>query len=382
MKNFLFRCYLRWMKFLCVFTGMVDSKVVILNGAGRSGSNGYVFYKWMLLNHPEMKTVLVEPWPSSHLSWATWQEIASARWIITTHQPFKVKKHQINIQLWHGVPLKRMGTMANNTKRRDNQRNEKLWHTTADCVASSSDWYETLMSSCMGIESRKYRKIGFPRLDALKHPIISRDELLKDLFKAENVAPKAKIGIYMPTFRYEMESADIMEQIKAGNFFAFADFDGAALNQALKEQNTYLIVKLHPWEMRLFDNLASHYSNIAFLNNDYLNEHDYDLYELLGDTDFLMTDFSSIYFDYLLLDRPIIFIDNYLDQYEKTRGLLMGPYAEITPGIKAGSQAEVLAAINQPDSAHWQAERKRWRQLTQQVEGDYCQNLFDYMMRP
>ena len=378
MKSFLFRLYLAWMSFLARFTTMENNNVVILNGSGRSGSNGYAFYKWLQLNHPEYNVTLVEPWPSSHLKWKTWQKIGAARYVITTHQPFKVRKHQINVQLWHVVPLRRMGIMANNTKRRDNRRNEKLWHKNADIVASSSDLYESLMSACMAIETKKYRKLGFPRLDLLAKPVISKKQLLADLFKTED--DQAQIGIYMPTFRYELEDKSIMEKIKERNFFAFRDFDVEKLNTELKKRHQYLIVKLHPYEMRLFANFKSSYSNIAFMNNDYLFDHNYDLYELLGDTDFLMTDFSSIYFDYLHLNKPIVFVTNFLEQYEKTRGLLMGPYAEITPGICVNSEDELIRNLDQLDNQQIANRRLYWLHLTNQVHGDsYCENVFKYM---
>ncbi|MGQ5708901.1 CDP-glycerol glycerophosphotransferase family protein [Lactobacillus sp. PSON] len=380
MKSFLFRLYLSWMKFLSRFTTMEDNNIVVLNEAGRSGSNGYIFYKYLQLNHPEYNVTLVEPWPSSHLNWKTWQKIGAAKYIITTHQPFKARKGQINVQFWHGVPLKRMGIMANNTKRRDNQRNANLWHKTADIVTSSSDLYETLMSSCMAIETNKYKKLGFPRLDALKNPIIPKEKLLKDLFNTED--KNAQIGIYMPTFRYELEDKSVMERIKQGNFFAFDDFDGEKLNAELKKRHQYLIVKLHPYEMRLFDNFNSQYSNIAFLNNDYLFDNNYDLYELLGNTDFLMTDFSSIYFDYLHLNKPIIFVTNFLKQYEKTRGLLMGPYEEITPGICINSQKEFIQNLDSLDNQQIRNRRLYWLDLTNQVKGDnYSEKVFDYMTK-
>lgn len=380
MKSFLFRLYLSWMKFLCHFTTIEENNVVVLNGAGRSGSNGYIFYKYMQLNHPEYNVTLVEPWPSSHLSWKTWQKIGAAQYVITTHQPFKVRKRQVNVQLWHGVPLKRMGIMANNTKRRDNQRNAKLWHKTADIVTSSSDLYETLMSSCMAIESEKYHKLGFPRIDALSRPVISKEEFLADLFGAQD--KEAQIGIYMPTFRYELEDKSVMKKIAAGNFFAFSDFNGQELNEELKKRHQYLIVKLHPYEMRMFDNFESKYSNIAFMNNDYLFDHDYDLYELLGNTDFLMTDFSSIYFDYLHLNKPIIFVTNFLKQYEKTRGLLLGPYEEITPGICVNSQSELVQNLDSLDNQQIKNRRLYWLDLTNQVKGkNYSEQVFDYMTK-
>ena len=47
MKSFLFRLYLAAMKLIARFTPVQDNKVVILNGAGRSGSNGYLFGKYL-----------------------------------------------------------------------------------------------------------------------------------------------------------------------------------------------------------------------------------------------------------------------------------------------------------------------------------------------
>ncbi|MDF7669311.1 CDP-glycerol glycerophosphotransferase family protein [Lactobacillus sp. ESL0703] len=380
MKSFLFRLYLQVMKLWARFTRINNKKIVVLNGAGRSGSNGYLFAKYVKKYHPDYTVTLVEPWPSSHLSFATWREIGAAKFVLTTHQPFKVRKGQINVQFWHGIPLKRMGIMANNTKARDNKRNQTLWRKTADIVCSSSDLYETLMSACIGVSANQYRQLGFPRLDALQHPAVSQKQLLRDLFGA--VADHAQVGIYMPTFRYELDDENVIEQIKAGNFLTLADFDAPALNAALKEQHQYLIVKLHPYEMKLFNHLSSQFSNIAFLNNDYLVQNDYDLYELLGATDFLLTDFSSIYFDYLNLDKPEIFITNYLKQYEQTRGLLMGPYEEVVPGQCVNQQVELIKALGQlaRGEDNYQPKRQYWRRLTNQVSAQSaCERIFTFM---
>ncbi len=376
MKSFLFRLYLALMKLVARFTPIQDNKVVILNGAGRSGSNGYLFGKYLEKSHPEYEVTLVEPWPSSHLPLKTWREIGTAKFVLTTHQPFKVHAKQINIQFWHGIPLKRMGIMANNTTRKTDQRNAKLWQKNADIVCSSSDLYESLMSACCGIETNKYQKTGFPRLDALKNPAISKKQLLMDLFQVED--NDAKIGIYMPTFRYEMEDSKIMKQVEQGNFLTLTDFDIEQLNHNLKQKQQYLVVKLHPYEMRLFEDLHSNFSNIAFLNNDYLNQQDVDLYELLGNTDFLITDYSSIYFDYLTIDKPIIFLTNYLQQYEEKRGLLMGPYEDVVPGICVKTQQELLEALDKPDQ--FQQKRHYWLNLSNQVQADSnCENVVKLM---
>lgn len=378
MKNILFRLYLNLMRSGAKLTRIKENKVVILNGAGRSGSNGYLFAKYLRQHHPEYDVALVEPWPSSHLPLKTWRQIGVAKYIFTTHQPFKIHRKQISIQFWHGIPLKRMGIMANNTDYKTDERNARLWRRNADMVCSSSDFYETLMSACTGIETSKYRQVGFPRLDALTRPAVTKKELLQQLFGQDDV--QAQIGIFMPTFRYEMADKEIMNCIKDGNFLALPDFDAEKLNASLKAKNQFLIVKLHPYEMRLFKKQHSHFSNISFLNNDFLYQHDYDLYELLGSTDFLITDFSSIYFDYLNLNKPIIFITAYLEQYEKTRGLLFGPFKEVVPGKCVNTQTQLLEAVAAPD--HYQAKRQYWRNLTNEVQSaSYCEQVFTLMTK-
>lgn len=375
MKSFLFRLYLGLVKLVLHFVRTHADEYVVLNGSGRSGSNGYVFYKYLKKQQPQVKVTLVEPWPTSHLPWTTWVKIGRAKYIFTTHQPFKIKTDQVCTSFWHGIPLKRMGVMAANTSYETNHKNAQVWRKNADHVTSSSSVYATLMSACIGIEGKKYQQTGFPRIDALYNPAVSKPELLHDLFDATD--PQAKIGIYMPTFRFELEDPTVMLQIENGNFFAFRDFDGESLNASLADLHQYLIIKLHPYEMKMVKSSRHLYSNICFLDNDYLFNKKIDLYELLGQTDYLLTDFSSIYFDYLHLHKPMFFITNFLTQYEKTRGLLLTPYKQVVPGLTVDSQVQLLGALMNLGQDDFANQRAYWLSLTYTVprEGN-CQRVW------
>ena len=57
-----------------------------------------------------------------------------------------------------------------------------------------------------------------------------------------------------------------------------------------------------------------------------------DVYPALADVDLLVTDYSSIYFDFLLLDRPIVFFANDLDLYLRRERHLLFEYRDMTPG--------------------------------------------------
>ena len=365
MKNFLFKVYLNCVKFALKFTRTDENQYVILNGAGRSGSNGFILYKYLKENRPDIAVELVEPFPSSHLSFATWKTISRAKYIFVTHEPFKIKKNQVCVELWHGIPLKRMGLLAKNMDVKASMRTMKIWAKQADYVVSSSALYESLMSACVGITDDKFLRIGFPRIDALHESKLDKKAIIRDLFQNVEVSSSAKLGIYMPTFRYELENEQVMADIESGNFLAVSDFDLQKLNAELQNLNQYLLIKLHPYEQKLVQ-ADFELSNIAVLDNSYLSENDLDLYEILNQTDYLITDFSSIYFDYLHLNKPIYFLSNHLTEYVQARGLLLDPYELVTPGKKVTSQAELLAAVAEGDTHA--AERDYWLNFSYSIE--------------
>lgn len=375
MKNLLFKLYLGCIKFILKFTTTNENSYVVLNGSGRSGSNGYIFYKYLKNNHPDLNVTIIDPWPTSHINWKMWLKIGQAKYIFTTHQPFKIKRKQICTCFWHGIPLKRMGFMALNDNYANDINNMKIWQKNADRVITSSCLYESLMSACVAIEGSKYQKLGFPRIDALYNPAISKTKLLKDLFKITD--EDAKIGVYMPTFRFELNDKDVMQQINNGNFFAFKDFDIKILNDNLAKLKQFLIIKLHPYEMKAFDAKNFNYSNIIFLDNTYLYQNELDLYEILGLTDFLITDYSSIYFDYLHLNKPIIFITNYLKNYEEVRGLLLDPYQKVVPGDTVNNEQELLFSLTNLESDKFEKKRKYWLSLSYSIDlDDNCRRNF------
>ena len=69
--------------------------------------------------------------------------------------------------------------------------------------------------------------------------------------------------------------------------------------------NSYLVVKKHPLESINITKLIL--KIYFFIEDEDLKNEDIDFYEILGASDLLITDYSSVYFDYLLLNKPIIF---------------------------------------------------------------------------
>jgi CDP-glycerol glycerophosphotransferase (TagB/SpsB family) len=97
--------------------------------------------------------------------------------------------------------------------------------------------------------------------------------------------------------------------------------------------------RFHLGEVRLLDRSLS---NVLFVKDEDIDQ---DIYTILSETDLLITDYSSVYFDYLLLNKPIIFAPFDLDTYTANERPLYYNYADVTPGPKARNWDEVIECI-------------------------------------
>ncbi|AQQ54526.1 CDP-glycerol glycerophosphotransferase family protein [Planococcus lenghuensis] len=255
--------------------------------------------------------------------------------LVSTHGLKKIKKRQLMIELWHGIPLKAMGSMETTDADSVNKRFNM------DFLMTTSKLHSLQLDACLHIDFYRHRILGNPRNDLLfREPagLIGQLHIRQDF---------DRVLLYMPTFRQGY--LDRTEGKVGPDLFNFGSLEEeAAFLQWLEEQNMLLMVKLHPMEeevlMEKVRRLKS--DNILVLQSSLLKQHGIDLYELLPETDLLITDYSSIYFDYLLLDRPIVFTNADLDLYRAARGLLLEPYDYWTPGHKAQSYAELQTAIS------------------------------------
>lgn len=274
---------------------------------------------------------------------------------ITTHGEYPVRPDKINIELWHGFPLKGMATMDIN-ETISSEAIYKHW-SNMDLIMSYSPFYNTLINSCFGGRISQYRVTGMPRNDAL-FDSGSRSRLLKLFPSIQN----KKTACFLPTFRHSVHTPDKKEGEKSfDNVFGFKQFDDQEFRGFLNDHNLALVIKLHPFEEKLYAHKIKDWaaSGIYLLTNGMLANAGYDLYEVLGAADMLMTDYSSVYFDYLLLDRPIVFVPVDLDTYAQSRGLLLSPYDLWTPGPKALSQTQLQAVIKQAlDNPEWYGEER------------------------
>jgi CDP-glycerol glycerophosphotransferase (TagB/SpsB family) len=260
--------------------------------------------------------------------------------IVTTHHNCRtVAPDQFNLELWHGFPLKTVGLMDKGEP--DFKAYRELWDNVG-FFSSYSTLYNTIMNACLGMDIYRYRITGMPRNDFLFNSPGS--VMLKKLFgdRFEN----KKTALFMPTFRFNLNNGKLYKEEGSKNWeniFGLPEFDSQKFEEFLERNQLVLFLKLHPFEEEyLLKSLKIHQMNhIILITDRLLKDNGIDLYQLINAMDLLITDYSSVYFDFLLLDRPMIFIASDLEIYKSSRGLLLEPFDFWTPGPKVNTQGKL-----------------------------------------
>lgn len=221
--------------------------------------------------------------------------------------PIKPSKKQTVVNLWHGTPLKKLGNLEKGCENIDYNYFTK--------VLTSSEMYKPVMAKIFGCSEDHVEVLGNPRNDEMFRPDRIKDAVIK---RGCN-----KMILWLPTYR-EYDDAFVISVLK--------EDDLNRLNQFLKEINCRMIIKPHP--MQKVDTKKMKFSYIDFISQEELNSQGMSVYTLLRNADGLITDYSSVYFDYLLLDRPIAFAIEDMEQYGDKRGFIFENPKEYMPGME------------------------------------------------
>ncbi len=230
--------------------------------------------------------------------------------------------------LWHGIPLKKIefdistGPLAKRYQRQTLYLRifKPYFYRRPDFVLSTSPEVSKIFAGAFRIRPEQCPALGYPRTDIF---FWSRERILQHIRQREpedlsalvrEVALFNHVILYMPTWRDDRS-----------NFLQKAFPDLQKLNSILSEQNALLLIKLHPNDvsLRTFRDLSHIKTLKAKL----------DLYPFLVFTTALITDYSSIYFDYLLLKKPIIFYPFDFDDYVRLRELYFDYQQAVAPPV-------------------------------------------------
>lgn len=280
--------------------------------------------------------------------------------ICSSHYDGIYNGFHLNFEMWHGFPIKLLGAMQKTVSERSIEyyRNRSK-HT--DLVFSYSQLYTTIFNSCFPSHAEKYRITGMPRNDLLfeEGSLNKLEKLCKRNLSNYNIV------FYLPTWRKGKN--EVIETSNEWNkLFGFKNEKTEIVKDIIEKNNLFLVVKLHPFEFNKYKNLEIFkHDRVFLLSEDILLEYKIHLYELMGCCKVLITDYSSIFFDTLLIDTPLIFAPTDLDEYNENRGFLLEPYDYLTPGPTVSTleelEMELRKLLNQQDE--WRDKRKQVKKL-------------------
>lgn len=203
------------------------------------------------------------------------------------------------------------------------------------------------------IDRTTFVPLGFPRNDIVVNPPDQTRRRWEEFLDGESYE---MVLLYAPTRRqyhlYDLENTDL---------FPFKDFSIERLHTFLEEHNTLLLVRLHPWDAkhiadkeRTYETVHPQGSVSAFLTD--LCAHDHvmqasseifaDTNKLLPFVDVLITDYSTVYHTFLLLDRPIIFVPYDYDKVKENLGFKYS-FCDDLPGPAINSFEHFLNYVRQ-----------------------------------
>jgi len=217
---------------------------------------------------------------------------------ITPFNPYRKNKKVVN--LWHGFTFKTIGAMVKGITE-DAKKEFKSVYSKTSLMVSSSVKESEILSKSFGVDASKIKVTGYPRYDLLFEA--KDNSILNDL----DLPTDKKIILYAPTFR------------DAGDFsiFPFDDFSSNDLNKLLDETNSILLLRFHKNDLNKVEDKIAFSERIINFNQNVLEE----VNEILPFVDLLITDYSSILMDFVIMDKPMMFFPYDIDEYRKKRGL-------------------------------------------------------------
>ncbi|MBN1060031.1 CDP-glycerol glycerophosphotransferase family protein [Clostridium botulinum] len=240
----------------------------------------------------------------------------------------------VHINLWHGIPLKKI--MWDDKISNSYYEKNKIKKVISDIynfvlliprhnqyVLSSSSTITQIYTSAFKIKKERILELGQPRNDVYFDNSIE-DKKFPNLYKEKTVI------LYMPTHRNEgkikFNISDLLNLNKLDKF--------------CEKNNIIFLIKKHFYHANEVEDLTK-FKNIIDITNT-----DFDSQLLLKYANLLITDYSSCYIDYLLLNRPMIFYCFDYKQYTTNDRDLYFNYADVTPGIRVNDFEELFISIS------------------------------------
>ncbi|MGE1041961.1 CDP-glycerol--glycerophosphate glycerophosphotransferase [Bacillus wiedmannii] len=288
--------------------------------------------KYKLKDYPEVKSYQFETLSIVNMIEAVYHLTTSKYVIIDNYFGFlsaiKFKEGTECIQLWHAAgSIKKFGLLDPNFNKRSKraQKRFKRVYNNFHKIVVGSELLADIYMSAFSVDHHQMVRTGIPRTDLFFNRI-RQEEIKKKLFLENPNLINKKVILYAPTFRdNEINSFKLQLEIEE----MYREF----------HEEYVLFIRLHP---AIKEELYYEIEHSQFI-------YDYSMYPNINDlflvTDILITDYSSIPYEFCLLKKPMVFYPYDLEEYKKQRGII-GEYDSLVPGPVVYSTKELVSIIN------------------------------------
>lgn len=269
------------------------------------------------------------------------------------------------IWLWHGMPLKKVGADMNLSY----TFKEKIHLLFPQNKVNRPDYFISLGKPWNDIMTNAFSAknvidFGLPRNDVFFEQDIT--PFIKNLNEQFNYPLKI---LYMPTFRDTQ-----FKDKKAFNPFETFDFSMKKIETCLNENNAVLLYKGHFYDLLYQKNNNTDNSRFIILNESMYS----DLYSLIRDIDILMTDYSSVYFDFLLLKKPVILAPFDKEDYCSKSRALYFDYDQAIEGVRAYNWDDFIKIIN--EKSYYTPSQNTREKYHQFQDGNSSKRITDFVL--
>lgn len=234
-----------------------------------------------------------------------------------------LSRHAYLINLWHGISVKKIGLMTYHSQEKLARKAEEF--SAFKMVPSTSPLTQKCFMEAFGKTASETPVLGEPRNDFLIENKVKRNTEFLNFYLDVEASSYRKVIGYLPTWR---------------DYGCWDDgIDYTQLNHRMALKNDLLIIKPHPKDTT-FDHLEA-MSNIKVVRS---KDGWQDAYEILIALDVLITDYSSLAYEYILLERPVILYTPDYERFSEDREFWID-YEEIAPANKISTFAELQAEI-------------------------------------
>lgn len=280
-------------------------------------------------------------------------------WIFDCRQPeFLIKRKDTTyIQTWHGTPLKKL---ALDMERIDSvvsasieeyheafRKNTATW----DYLISQNHFSTEIFRRCFAFEDKPILEIGYPRNDILFYG--NTKEEIKAWKEKMGIPPHKKVILYAPTWR---DNAFYSQG--RYKFVSPLDFDRA--REVLGEEYV-ILVKYHYL-------VADQIDWSAYKGFVYSFDEKVDIARLYLAADLLITDYSSVMFDYSILQRPMFFFAYDLEDYKDSLRGFYFDFLEEAPGPISKDTEQLLTDILHYEKSQWQEKYEAFHEKYNHVD--------------